>query len=461
MGDGKGGRFARWDAVLYGAAAVVAGVSARFDQIPLQREWARLALIPYAVATAAAVLLALRWRARPARRPLTVRTALAISVLLGVLVVPLALEIAWRAQDGDRLHVQSEIFLTEQGARALLNGRDPYSTSYDYGLLRTYPAGVWRHIPYLPGIFAFGLPRVLLGPGPLTDARVMFTVVSLAAALLALRLGGISGERRLWVPMVLLILPTGARYLVGGGDDVAVLALLLLAVVLQQRGRPVAAGIVAGLAATIKQTAWLALPFLALAAVDRDGRRAGWRYLAAAGAVVVPVVAPFAVWDAGGLIRSVVLFPLGLASDPTTARGPTLGQLLAGPLPHAKLAIAVVLAAVLAAAGVLLAIRRRPSSAAMAVQHAGLLMAVAVVLAPAGRLGYLIYPVNLLVWSRLLPPDAYSVARQPRRAPRSGANPSPNGGGSRAGADRAVSNPTGPGRHRRGSAAGDDGNGRP
>lgn len=460
MREEGAGRGARWDATLYAAAAVVAAVSARVDAIPLQRQWARLAFVPYAAAALVAVLLALRWRGRPARRALAVRIALAVAVLLGALVVPLALEIAWRAALGDRPHVQSEVFLTEQGARALRGGRDPYSVSYGYGMLRTYPPGVWRHIPYLPGIFAFGLPRALLGAGPLTDARLGFTLVSLAAALLALRLSGVSAQRRLRVLMVLLILPTGARYLVGGGDDIAVLALLLLAVVLEQRRLPVAAGLVAGLAAAIKQTAWPALPFLALAAQDRDGRRAGWRYLAAVAAVVVPVAAPFAVWDAGGLVRSVVLFPLGLGSEPTIARGLTLGQLLAGPFPGAKTAIAVVLAIGLLVAGVLLAVRRPPTSVATALSYAGALLAVAVVLAPAGRLGYLIYPLNLLVWGRLLAAGAYPDDRQPHAVPVAGADPSRNGGGHRAGADRAVSHPTWPGGHRRGSATGDDRRGR-
>jgi hypothetical protein len=451
-----------WDGALYGGAAAVAALSVGFDGIPLQREWARLALGPYAGGAVVAGLLALRWRARPARRPLVARTALAVAVLLGALVVPLALQIAWRASDGDRLHVQSEIFLTEQGASRLLHGRDPYGASYGYGLLRTYPEGVWRHIPYLPGIFAFGLPRALLGPGSLTDARVGFTLVSLTAALAALRLSGVSGERRLRVLMVLLILPTGARYLVGGGDDIAVLALLLLAVVLERRGRPVAAGLAAGLGAIVKQTAWLALPFLALAATDRDGRRAGWRYLAAVGAVVVPVVAPFATWGPGALVHSVVLFPLGLTKEPTIARGLTLGQSLARPFPHTRAAVAVLLAAALLALGVLLVVKRPPASAAMAVQHAGVLLTVAVVLAPAGRLGYLIYPVNLLVWSRLLATGAYPVARQPGRAPVLGADPSRNGGGGiRAGADRPVSNPTWAGGHGRGPAARDDGDRRP
>jgi hypothetical protein len=136
VGDRKG-HLARLDAVLYGAAAGVAALSARLDHIPLQRQWARLALWPYAAAAFVALLLALRGRARSTRTPPAARAALAVAVLLAVLVVPLALEIAWRANHGDPRHVQSEIFLTEQGARALLHGRDPYSITYDYGLLRT------------------------------------------------------------------------------------------------------------------------------------------------------------------------------------------------------------------------------------------------------------------------------------------------------------------------------------
>jgi Glycosyltransferase family 87 len=454
------GRGARWDAALYAAAAVVAALSAQLDAIPVQRQWARLALVPYAAGALVALALALRWRHRPPRRPLAARTGLAVAVLLGALVVPLALEVGWRAELGDRGHVQSEVFLTEQGARELVGGSDPYSASYGYGMLRTYPPGVWQHIPYLPGIFAFGLPRALLGAGPLTDARLGFTLISMIAALVALRIGALSGEARLRVLLVLLILPTGARYLVGGGDDVAVLALLLLAVVLERRRLPVAAGLVAGLAAVIKQTAWPALPFLALAARDRDGRPAGWRYLAAVAAVVVPVVAPFAAWDAGALVRSVVLFPLGLGSEPTIARGFTLGQLLDGVVPGGKTAIAVVLAVALLAAGVVLAVRRPPASVAAALRSAGALLAVAVALAPAGRLGYLIYPVNLLVWSGLLAGGAYPDERQPHAVPVAGADPSRNGGGHRAGADRAVSHPTWPGGHRRGTAAGDDRRGR-
>jgi hypothetical protein len=441
---------AGWDAALYGAAAAVAGIAARFDQIPLQREWGRLAFAPYAAGAVVALALALRWRARPPQRPLRARTALAGLVLLGVLAAPLSLEIGWRANLGDRFHVQSEVLLVERGAANLLHGHDPYTGSYGYGMLRTYPPGVWEHIPYLPAIFAFGVPRALLGAGPLTDARVGFAVVALAASLLALWLSGAPGSLRLRVLTVLLILPTGARYLTGGGDDIAVLSLLLLAVVLEQRGRPVAAGVVAGMAAATKQTAWLALPLLAVAAWDANGRRAGWRFLASAGAVVAAVVAPFAVWSPRALFDSAVLFPLGLAGQPTIARGLTVGQLLAKPFPHAKDVIAIGLGAAVVATAVLLVTRWRPRSVAVAARHAAVLIALAVLLAPAGRLGYLIYPLNLVVWSLLLRDDrlGYWAAVLSR-----------SGGGTRAGADRALSSQARSGRPGGGPAAGDDGGG--
>ncbi len=415
-----------WDAALYGASAVLAGLAARFDYIPLQREWGRLAVGPYAAGAVVAALLALRWRRRPARRPLRARAVLAVAVLAGAMLLPFTLEVAWRAYDGDRLHVQSEIFLIEQGSRVLLHGGDPYRAVYGYGLLRSYPPGVWEHVPYLPAVFVFGLPRALLGAGPLTDARIAIMMVSVVVALLALALSGAPGAQRLRLLMVLLVLPTGARYLTGGGDDVVVLALLLLAVVLERRGRPVAAGAVAGVAAAIKQTAWPLLPFLALAARDRvssggpaaavgaacgpsgrgtappeppSGRRATGRFLAAVAAAVVPLVAPFAVWDLHRLVDSVVLYPLGLSSQPTIARGPTIGRLLATPFPEAKGAIAALGALAVVALALWLLVRRTPATVAAACWQAAVVFALAVLLATAGRLGYLIYPINLLVWS--------------------------------------------------------------
>jgi hypothetical protein len=55
----------------------------------------------------------------------------------------------------------------EQGAQSLVDGVDPYAVAYQSGALAGYPAGVQEHLPYLLGVFAFGLARPVAGLDPL------------------------------------------------------------------------------------------------------------------------------------------------------------------------------------------------------------------------------------------------------------------------------------------------------
>ena len=51
-------------------------------------------------------------------------------------------------------------------------------------------------------------------------------------------------------------------------------------------------------------------------------------------------------------------------------------------------------------------LRRRPPLGAVAVARvAGWVLFIAILLAPATRIGYLMYPMNLLVWSWMLTPE--------------------------------------------------------
>ncbi len=396
------GRAVSWEAGLYLAGAAVAGAAALSDRIPLQREWGRIAFAPYAAGAVLALLLSLTWRRLSARQRSQARLVLAASVLIGAALLPMALEVWWRARDGFQGHVQSEVLVTEGSAGALVSGLDPYAASFASGPLGTWPAGTAGHVPYLPGMFLFGLPRALAGPGPFTDARLAFALVSLAATFVALWLAKPLPGRGITAMLVVLALPTGARYMAGGGDDVTVLSLMLFSLVLMRRREPVAAGIAAGLAAAIKQTAWPLLPFLVVAARDREGRTATSRSLAAVGAVVVPMIVPFILWNPAAFVGDVVLFPLGLTHDPTLAASPTLGSLLADwlALPRGVIAAALMLI-VLAVAAYLLFIRP-PVDVRGAAERTALVMFLATVLATAGRFGYLLYPLGLFAWARLV-----------------------------------------------------------
>jgi hypothetical protein len=388
----------KWDAALYAAGAAVAGAAALSDRIPLQRDWGRMALVPYATGAIAALALARASRGTATRA----RVGLAAAVLVGAAFLPMAFEVWWRARDGFAGHVQSETLVTEESAVALLGGHDPYAESFASGPLGSWPPGTAEHVPYLPGMFAFGLPRAVAGDIWLTDARLWFAVVSVTALAVALWLARPPPAGGLTALVVVLALPTGARYMAGGGDDVTVLSMMLLSLVLLHRKEPGAAGLAAGLAAAIKQTAWPLLPFLILAARDREGRRASGRTLAAASAVMLPLIAPFVVWNPSAFFQDVVLFPLGLAREPTLAASPTPGSLLADALSLPKGIVAGALLLIVLLVAGYLAFLRPPTDARGAAERTALVLLLAILFATAGRFGYLLYPIGLFAWARLV-----------------------------------------------------------
>src|SRR5438552_5777583 len=176
------------DAALYGCGALVALALSRWVSVPLERDWGRVAVWPYSFGSIAALFLAVR------SGTVRARAWLAVGVLVGAMVVPMALEVAWRAQGPVGLHAQSEVIVTEEAAAAVEDGHDPYATSYAHGPLADRPVGTKTHFPYLPAMLLFGLPRAVLGPSGFTDARVFFVGVALALLAASLALSRASGN---------------------------------------------------------------------------------------------------------------------------------------------------------------------------------------------------------------------------------------------------------------------------
>ncbi len=190
--------------------------------------------------------------------------------------------------------------------------------------------------------------------------------------------------------------------MVTGGDDLPVLALLLLGVALAARRRPGLAGLVFGLAGTLKLTAWPPLVLMALAVRDKDGRPAPWRYLGAASLVLVPSLLAGIASGPGAFFENVVRFPLGLAHVKSPAASPLFGEVLTTLFPGDRRAVTGLLGLVgLGLVAIYLA-RRCPRSPAEVCRATALILFLATVLAPATRFGYLIYPVNFVVWGYFL-----------------------------------------------------------
>lgn len=162
-------------------------------------------------------------------------------------------------------------------------------------------------------------------------------------------------------------------------------------------GSLVAAGIVLGLAAAMKATAWPALPVACALLAVRYGPRAAARFAVAAGAVFAAVLAPWVITQPAALFRNTVLFPLGLSGVRSPAASPLPGHLLAAAgHPGHVIAIAALAGSGLALAGSL--VLRPPATRPAACRRLAIGLALMFTLAPASRWGYFVYPAGLLGW---------------------------------------------------------------
>ncbi|WP_075003704.1 glycosyltransferase 87 family protein [Streptacidiphilus jiangxiensis] len=345
-----------------------------------QRAWGWSAGAGYVLA---ALVLALWPRggagdARGAARPIRLAVATA---LLGAVIVPLVLLLV-------QGQAQSEVFVVQQSAVRLVHTGSPYVP---------HPVNWTGYTPYLPGMTLFGFPHLVL-PAVLGDARIWFLLAFLVCLVVSWRLlrGG-----PLAVPLAAVVAsPLVALPAAVSGVDLPMIGGCILALALAGRGNAARAGIVLGLVCALKWTAWPAVPVALLLLLQVGGRRAALRGLLWTGLVGGALVVPFAVAFPQAMVEQVVRFPLGLSTVRTPAGSPLPGHILAELGPAGRTASLVLFGLSGLAVCVWLLVRP-PRDARSACDRLALGVALAFLLAPAGRFGYLQLPVLLVLWPRL------------------------------------------------------------
>jgi hypothetical protein len=426
------------DTFLYGCSAVFAGVAALAMGIPLYRQWGQMAVGPYAAATLLTAVAV--WRRQVARRsavaggvPLppgrkaavqrrkAARVVAFVIVLFGALLVPLTMEVIWGSEGNAALHVQPEVVVVEQAGARAAHGKDPYQVIDRDGHIlihQTAEPTYELYYPYLPGMVIFGFSSVQKDEARLTDARIQFLLFTVLVVLFALSRLRPPTDARFRSLQVLTVLPTAALPLATGGDDMPVVALMLLGLVALQRRRPVLAGLALGAASSLKFTAWPLVVVGLWAAYDLRMHRAIGRYLLGVLAVVGPVVLPVALSNPSAFVDNVIRFPLGLAGVSSPAASALPGHLLVAAFPGVHKAYVVIIGVVGIVVLVRYLMKRPPRDAAEVASLTGWVMLIAILVAPATRVGYLLYPINLFVWAWMIrcasdPPPPREEARWP------------------------------------------------
>lgn len=386
----------RLDLFVYLVSLSFAAGTALFSEFYGYRVWGNFASVGYLLAAALTCLtLFSRTGLADASRPLRSRwTPVAIAGLLAGIVPMLVL--VFRRSPGFvwgnwpwSFPAQPEVWVIERSARLLLEEGTPYP---DLSLLDR-AAHPDDYTPYGPSMTVFGLPRALLGDGALTDARIAFALGSVLVIALALALLG-------WPRVPLLaaqlaaVSPLTLLTLVVAGDDVAVVALIVLATVLAFRVGPAWTGLVCAVVATMKLTALPAVAVLLVVVAARRGARglavAAGTLVAATAAITLPVL----LVDPASFVEHVVLYPAGLGEASSPAASPLPGHLVAqlGTVGHTVALVLLATAACVIAAWLVLRPPRDPADATLRIATG---LGAAILLAPATRWGYLVYPLAL------------------------------------------------------------------
>ncbi|RZQ65717.1 hypothetical protein [Amycolatopsis suaedae] len=289
---------------------------------------------------------------------------------------------------------QPEVWVIERSARLLLDTGTPYT---DIAALPR-PPEVNDYTPYGPLMPVFGLPRALFGGTPvtdaLTDARLMFVLTAVACGWAALRL-----LRVRTVPVgaaqLAVVFPLTALTFATAAPDLAILGLIVLSAALAVADRPLAAAVVAALVVNAKATALPTAIVVAVVIAARLGGPALGRFVLAFAAVTAAVNVPVALVNPRAFAEHVVWFPLGMGQVASPAASPFPGQLLAGTGPVGQ-ALVFVLIGVAGLAIGWWVLRHPPTTAADAMWRMAVGMGTLILLTPASRFGYLVYPAVLL-----------------------------------------------------------------
>lgn len=388
----------RFDLLVYAAGLVFAVGTAVGSEFYGYRIWGNVAAVGYLIALAHTCWLATGDRTsapRPLRSrwtPLCVVAVLAALVPMGYLVFRRSPSFVWGPWPWS-FPSQPEVWVVERSARLLLAHGTPYLNLDTLGR----PPVPDDYTPYGPAMTVFGLPRALFGNAAITDARVAFALGSVVAIGLAL---WVLGKPKVPVAAALLAVASPLTTLIASvaGDDLPVVALVVLATALAVRDhRPSSAawsGLVCAVVVTMKLTALPALAVLAVLVFARTRLRGFAAFAGALLATGAAIVVPVLVRDPGSFVEHVLKFPAGLGRAHSPAASPLPGHLIAstGSAGHV-----IALLLLLLAGGAMIAwlVLRPPRTGADAMLRIAVGVAAAILFAPATRWGYLVYPVTM------------------------------------------------------------------
>lgn len=389
------------DLVFYTGCLIFAVVNTAVAEFYGYRVWANFAVAGYGLA-----VVHTGWLTIAARRGKPLSGALG-SRWLGIgaiglfaMILPLGMLVIRRLTGVDWLvtpnswAAQPEVWVIERSAKLLLENGTPYVDVTALGRA----VEVNDYTPYGPVMTVFGLPRALFGGGPvanaLTDARWMFALAAVACVLLTLRLLKWP-EIPVSAAQLALACPLTALTWAVAGPDLAIAGLLVLSFALAATGRAILSGLVLALVVSAKLIVAPAIVVLGVLLITRRGLRALGGFAAALVVTTLVLHVPVYLVDPKAFVEHVFRFPMGIGVIKSPAASPLPGHLIAS-LGPVGTAVSFALLGIAAVAILVWLLRRPPATGSDALLRMAVGLVALIMLTPATRYGYLVYPLVLL-----------------------------------------------------------------
>ena len=285
---------------------------------------------------------------------------------------------------------QMEVPIVERAAALWLSSGSPYLP-----ILEMPDAVVTDYNPYSPWMMVFGVPAAVFGQSWWTDMRLwsgLFVVVGLVAAW---KLSGVSRGVSVVALRWLAVAPPVALSFASSGVDLPVIVAALLGAVFVYRRAPLAAGAFLGVAVAFKLTAAPIAFVILLVYWARRDIGGAVKAVSAGAAVLAAAYVPVLSVDLEGFMENVIRYTTGSAELTSVAGAPTPGHLLSL-IPVVGGTLAQLLLLSTAAVVLVLVLVRPPATPSVALVYAGWCLFAAMLVMPASRIGYIIYPITLI-----------------------------------------------------------------
>lgn len=390
-----------WELIFYLGSALMAGGNFLFSSEADYRDWGSIAFFAY-LGGVLLLLGFLKFRSKTLFSSYKAHFVIASLVAVGALAIPLGSQVFLESTVGGD-HIQPEASIIERSGRYLLHGKpiyiSPPKKSGTSLLAPPKPLPVNDYFPYLPGMVPFGIPSSTHIAKEARDARVYFFLFLAIVGSLSLYFLRLNKHLLLWMFLFLFCAPFITLPLSTGGDDVVVVAMLLACCAAIFKSRPLLAGVLLGLAATLKFTAWPLIFFLLIVSKNKQGRPARLITAIVAFLTTLPILLPVVISEPYGFITNVIRFPLGLAGTPSPATSPLVGKLLTEWFPSIHTEISIVMILITLTIVGFSSILLPPKTLPRALLITAIGLTAYIILAPTTRYGYFLYPLEFYLWA--------------------------------------------------------------